>query len=270
MGSWIELAVGVYLRSDDDYSVNTGLVVGTRRAAVIDTGSGPRQGGRILTAVREITAMPLIVVNTHAHFDHFFGNAVFAAGGTTEFWAHRAAAAQIFASGDSQRPAAADTEPEMAGRAGSTTEIIVPTRLVDAAPVDVDLGGREIELFRLGRGHTGGDLLAGASGILFAGDLIEEGADPAFEDAFPEEWIGTLESMARLADRYHAYVPGHGSPMNVDFVIAQRETMRAAVRQGVQALREAGTDAAKSMSLLPYGPAQSRALLNRLRELGPG
>lgn len=57
--------------------VNIGLVVGSERALVIDTGCGPRHATEILTAVRAVTALPLVVANTHAHWDHFFGNAVF-------------------------------------------------------------------------------------------------------------------------------------------------------------------------------------------------
>ena len=61
--------------------LNTGLIVGSERAMVIDTGCGPRQAREILDAVREKTHLPLVVVNTHAHYDHFFGNAVFAEAG---------------------------------------------------------------------------------------------------------------------------------------------------------------------------------------------
>lgn len=66
--------------------LNSGLAIGTERAMVIDTGGGPRQGSEILDAVREKTALPLDVVNTHAHF---FGNAVLAEVGITEFWGPR-------------------------------------------------------------------------------------------------------------------------------------------------------------------------------------
>ena len=75
--------------------MNSGLVLGTQRALVIDTGAGPRQGREILTAVRELTELPLTVVNTHAHYDHYMGNAVFTRAGATEFWAHKACAAAM-------------------------------------------------------------------------------------------------------------------------------------------------------------------------------
>ena len=47
------------------------LIVGTERAALIDTGTG-MEGLR--QTVEEITALPVSVYNTHAHLDHAAGN----------------------------------------------------------------------------------------------------------------------------------------------------------------------------------------------------
>lgn len=50
------------------------LVVGTERAALIDTGMGI---GDLLGTVREITDKPVAVYGTHAHMDHIGGNSQF-------------------------------------------------------------------------------------------------------------------------------------------------------------------------------------------------
>ena len=50
------------------------LVVGSERAALIDTGMGI---GDLLGTVREITEKPVAVYNTHAHMDHMGGNGQF-------------------------------------------------------------------------------------------------------------------------------------------------------------------------------------------------
>ena len=47
------------------------LVVGSKRAALIDTGMGL---GNLRKTVEEITALPVSVYNTHAHLDHAAGN----------------------------------------------------------------------------------------------------------------------------------------------------------------------------------------------------
>ena len=94
MSRWMEVGQGNYVLTTEGSKLNTGLIVGAERAMVIDTGGGPRQGREILAAVREKTQLPLVVVNTHAHYDHFFGNAVFADDGVTEFYAHENCAAR--------------------------------------------------------------------------------------------------------------------------------------------------------------------------------
>src|SRR6478736_5683829 len=111
MSRWLEVGADNYVLVTEGSKLNTGLIVGTERAMVVDTGCGPRQGREILDAVREITPLPLVVVNTHAHYDHFFGNAVFADDGVTEFWAHENCAAEIEGNGDAQRRLVAAAEP---------------------------------------------------------------------------------------------------------------------------------------------------------------
>lgn len=236
-GPWRVLGEGSFVLSSNAARalVNIGLVVGSQQALVIDTGCGPRHATEILNAVRVVTALPLVVVNTHAHWDHFFGNAAFRADGTTEFWAHAAAARTMSETGESQRIFVAGPEPSMAAGAGWGTEIVVPTHLVGGGAssgtaqheraVVLELGGTSVELFTLGRGHTGGDLMVGAPGVLFAGDVLEEGAPPSFEDSYPAEWVTVLRQLAGLGEKYPIMVPGHGLPVNSVFAAAMADAM---------------------------------------------
>lgn len=264
-GGWREVGPQTYVLATDKYLLNAGLIIGSERAAVVDTGAGPRHGGAILDAVRSMTDLPLVAINTHSHFDHFFGNAVFSAAGVEDFWAHEAAAADIAATGDGQRHVVAEAEPEMAAADGDETRLVLPNRMVSNEPVSLDLGGRSVELFHLGRGHTNNDLLVGAGPVVFAGDLIEEGADPAFEDAFPADWVQTLERLARLHLRYDIFVPGHGRPVGIDHVRVQASTMSRAIRIATQARREAPSDTTKAIPIMPYAPEHARELMGRLR-----
>ncbi|MEA5453652.1 MBL fold metallo-hydrolase [Sinomonas sp. JGH33] len=265
MAHWRDLGGDTYTLSLEPLRLNVGLVIGAERALVIDTGEGPRQARLILDAVREKTQLPLVVVNTHAHYDHFFGNAVFRAAGVNEFWAHENAAAAIAASGDAARVEVAGREPEMAAAEGEDTEIVVPQAIVREQPVLVDLGGQAVTLFYLGRGHTDGDLLVGTPSSLFSGDLVEEGAYPEFGDSYPEEWADVLRHISALRHRYEHLVPGHGALSTDSTVRTMAETMAMAVRSARQATRESPNDATKAIPILPYGPEQSRLFISRLR-----
>ncbi|MBD8044444.1 MBL fold metallo-hydrolase [Arthrobacter sp. Sa2BUA2] len=264
---WLEVAPRIYVRTNPGWGMNTGLVIGDERALLIDTGAGPAQAKTILDGVRQLTDLPVTAVNTHAHFDHFYGNSYVLAHGVEEIWATSACAAVIAEDGEKQRAAVAAVEPAMASGTGGYTGIAVPNRLVDGSPADLDLGGISVTLFHLGRGHTNHDLLVGAGDVLFAGDLVEEGADPNFGDSFPKEWIRTLGKITALEDLYATVVPGHGKPVTMDFVTTQMNKMRTAVAVTRSAMEQASTDVTKAVPILPYGPEQSRALLTRLRTL---
>ncbi len=74
-------------------------------------------------------------------------------------------------------------------------------------------GDREIQLMFLGKGHTGGDVIVylPAEKILITGDLLLEGM-PFMGDAFPPDWIETLERLKALD--FDTVVPGHGIPFS--------------------------------------------------------
>ena len=67
----------------DDAGESTCYVLaGSERAMVIDTVNGAEN---LLEIVRELTDLPLMVVNTHGHCDHIYGNVYF-----DEAWMHPA------------------------------------------------------------------------------------------------------------------------------------------------------------------------------------
>jgi glyoxylase-like metal-dependent hydrolase (beta-lactamase superfamily II) len=204
-----------------------------------------------------VTPHPWTVVDTHAHYDHCFGNAAFR---PATIWGSRGCAADLLATGEAQRAARAaellaDGDAEGAEQV-RRAPLDPPDALVDDVAV-LDVGGVEVVLRFLGHGHTGHDLVVevedGRDGTtVFAGDLVEEGAPPAFEDAFPAEWpatLGRLHAMAR-----GPVVPGHGAVVDAAFVGAQREEQLAVLA----ALREGRLDRG------PYDEATMRTAASRL------
>jgi len=225
---WREVGDQVFVRRHRELDLNCGLVVGMSGCLVVDTRSHLGEGRALAEAVRSVTPHPWTVVNTHAHYDHCFGNAAFR---PAEVWAARQCAAELEATGELQRAAVvaellADGDPA-AAELVAVAPIDLPDRLVDDATV-LDVGGRLVTLRHLGRGHTGADLVVAVDDVVFAGDLVEEGAPPAMEDAFPLEWAETVSALLELVRG--PVVPGHGAVVDAAFVTAQRDELAALAR----------------------------------------
>ena len=67
-----------------------------------------------------------------------------------------------------------------------------PDRRVRRTRATLDLGGREVRLAYLGRGHTDNDIVISIpdADVLCAGDLLENGAPPYFGDGYPDGLAG--------------------------------------------------------------------------------
>jgi glyoxylase-like metal-dependent hydrolase (beta-lactamase superfamily II) len=235
---WQEVGDRVFVRRHAALDLNCGLVVGEDACLVVDTRSHLGEAADLVAAVRSVTPHPWTVVNTHAHYDHCFGNAAFR---PAALWGSRGCPPALLGTGEEQRTSAvADLRTagdHSAAELLQAAPLDPPDHLVDDVAV-LDVGGREVVLHFLGRGHTDHDLVVevattGEETVVFAGDLVEEGAPPAFDDAWPAEWpatLGRLHAMAR-----GPVVPGHGAVVDAGFVGAQREELLAvlaALRSG--------------------------------------
>jgi glyoxylase-like metal-dependent hydrolase (beta-lactamase superfamily II) len=236
-GEWREIGDRIWIRRWAFLDQTIGAVAGHARVAVIDTRSTIRQGRELLAEVRQITPLPHVVVNTHHHWDHTLGNAAFR---PCEAWGHERCAAALRAGGRDQVARALARAPEFADDLVETT--VDPPEWTFASGVDLDLGGRTLLLRHLGRGHTDNDVVIAvpSAGVVFAGDLVEEGAPPSFGDAFPLEWPATLANMLDLADEGAAFVPGHGEPIDAESVLAQLAEIAFVAETARRAGMEAG------------------------------
>jgi glyoxylase-like metal-dependent hydrolase (beta-lactamase superfamily II) len=228
--SFTEVADRVHVLRYPVLDVNVTLVVGEQRALLVDTLSTGEQATELAEAARRVTGYPLILVNTHHHYDHCFGNATLAGSGEP-IWAHEAAAARLREHGARcQREAYtewADRDPAFAEELAAV-RILAPNHTVRHLST-VDVGGRPVELCHYGRGHTDGDLVVRVpdADVLVAGDLVEESGPPDFADGFPLEWPDTLATVLTQLGPGTVVVPGHGALVDRAFVQAQHADLSA-------------------------------------------
>jgi glyoxylase-like metal-dependent hydrolase (beta-lactamase superfamily II) len=83
------------------------------------------------------------------------------------------------------------------------------------------MGGLEVQLLQLGRGHTKGDTVVWLpqERTLFSGDLVEFDATPYAGDAYFQDWPQTLQNLAALQPL--ALVPGRGAALKGQAQVAQ-------------------------------------------------
>lgn len=222
-GRWVEVGDGVLARRYAELDLTVGLVVGGERALVVDTRGDARQGAELAAAVRQVTALPLLVAITHAHFDHCFGTAAL---GAEAVWAHPRCTAAIATSAAVQRAHWSAHYRRCGDHATADALAATDPPLPDrAAPATLQLGGRTVALRHLGAGHTDHDVVVhvrdDGADVVFAGDLVEQGAPPDLGDAVVPDWPVTLDALLDLRPR--VVVPGHGDPVDTAFVATQRD-----------------------------------------------
>jgi glyoxylase-like metal-dependent hydrolase (beta-lactamase superfamily II) len=165
------------------------------------------------------------LVNTHHHWDHTFGNARFKA---SKIVGHVRCRSTLVERGEEmrQRLLAADWIPDDAKPHFEEVEITPPNTTFERS-LELLVGDRPVILSHLGRGHTDNDIIIEVDGVLFAGDLVEEGAPPQFGDAFPREWPEALDAL--LSRSPGTIVPGHGDIVGRGFVETQRKQITRAI-----------------------------------------
>jgi glyoxylase-like metal-dependent hydrolase (beta-lactamase superfamily II) len=223
-GGWQEIGERVFRFRYRSLDLNVGAVLGDGEVLVVDTRSRAAEAEELLPDLRALTRLPYRqAVNTHAHFDHCFGNATLR---PAAIWGHRRCIGELRTRGERQRRDAMRWLPELAGELAAA-RIDRPDRAVADAGATLQVGGRPVELRFCGRGHTDNDLVVQVpdAGVVFAGDLVEEGAPPSYGDAFPLEWPATVDRLLDLAAP--TVVPGHGDVVGRDFVRRQRRELAA-------------------------------------------
>jgi len=243
MPDFTEVADRVWVARYPWFDVNVTVVAGSGGLLVVDTHSSSRAAREVVDDVRRIGAGTVAgLVNTHEHFDHTFGNAVFLETfGEVPVHAHEVAAARTVSAGERIKAEYAASDDPHAEEVLETE--IVPANVTFSSAMVVDLGDRVVELVHPGPGHSPGDLVVripDADAVL-VGDLVEESAPPSYGiDCHPLDWPRALDLVLQLIGPDTVVVPGHGAVVDREFVEDQRadigivaETIRDLATRGV-------------------------------------
>ncbi|MFJ2031158.1 MBL fold metallo-hydrolase [Streptosporangium sp. NPDC087985] len=263
----MEVADRVLVRRYAELDLSVGLVMGDGGCLVVDTRGDERQGAELAAEVRRITRDPWTVVITHSHFDHSFGTRPFL---ECAVWAQEGCRTDLIEGGAGTKDTWARRYREE-GRPGiaddiEKTDIVLPDHLVtDRAELAV--GGRRVVMAHFGRGHSSNDLVVHVpdAGVVFAGDLVENGAPPAYGDAYPLEWPTAVDGLLGLTGDGDVIVPGHGDPVDRAFVIAQHAEI-AALAGLCEEVAAGWMHVQDAVRLSPYPEDTTRTALRRSAE----
>jgi cyclase len=181
---------------------NVGIVHDGDSVLLVDTTQTPARTERLRSAVAELTTAPVrMIVNTHHHGDHTFGNYLFR--GATVV-GHRQCREEMIARG-----LHSVVFPDQAERLGDVR--IEPPAIVFDDRVDAFVGDIRCVMRHLGgSAHTSNDVIVHLPdhGVVFAGDL-------AFNDSTPFALAGSVLGSIRVSDELAGIdaaivVPGHG------------------------------------------------------------
>jgi cyclase len=243
-------ACHAYLQPDGGWGwSNAGLVVGDGASLLVDTLFDLRLTAEMLDAMSAVTSTAPIatLVNTHANGDHCYGNS---AVDGAEIVASNAAAREMTEVPPSMLAAlnAADGEVGALFRRFfgafdfDGIELRLPDRTFDAR-LDLDVGGKAIELVEVGPAHTAGDVLVHVPSerVAFTGDILFIGGTPIV-------WAGPLSNWIAACDLITSWdvdvvVPGHGPVTDKAGVCAVRDEL-AFIESAARERWDAGMPAA--------------------------
>lgn len=254
MSVFDELDKGIFRRRYESLDLNIGVVIGEDAVLLIDSRASHRQADDLRDELRTLTDLPVgWVVNTHFHWDHTWGNARFP---EAQLWGHDMCRSEMVEHGEAARRGVLEWMPAEHRSAVNDVEITPPTHtFAEHASLNI---GREIELTFYGRGHTNSDIVVHADHVLFAGDLIEEGAPPSFGDSYPLDWGATVGAIGHR----DTIVPGHGDVADKGFLSAQHGELAAVADIARHGHRE-GMAIEHLVALGPYPPETMQIALSR-------
>jgi cyclase len=292
-----KIAEGIYYASSSgtmQVGANSPIFINENEVAIVDSETSPAAARALVQDLKAITDKPIkYVIDSHYHYDHLFGNQVFAPDvqiighhhtrerlktNTLEQYTFLTSVRPIPARVESLRQRIAqEPDPQQKAtlerQAQNALSYLEQVKEVKQTPPNLTFdntmtlvrGGREFRFLYLGRGHTDTDVVVflPRERLVATGDLMESVLS-YMGDSYPEEWIATLEKLKALD--FDTVLPGHGVPFKgkerisafqgyLRDLVAQTATLK---RQGLSA-----EDAAAKIDLTRHA-----AMFPQIRAVG--
>jgi cyclase len=277
-----EVSPGVFLYQTPSYGDvgldgNSVAIVSNDSVLVFDTNGTPAAAEAVLSDLRTLTDLPVrYVVNSHWHWDHWYGNEVYAAAFPgLRIVTHEATRQMMrgpalefnrpglekqlpeYVQFREQKAAAARTATPPSPDAGTLEQLAtadrffleqkrgvrhtIPNVTFDTA-LHLYFGGRHVDVLHYDRAVTPGDtfLYMPDEKVLITGDLLVNPVSFALS-CYPTGWLQTLERIDALD--FTTIVPGHGAVLrDRELLHATMDVFRMLLREG-KASRARGLDA---------------------------
>lgn len=237
-----KVAEGIYYATSTgsmSVGANSCVIVNDQDVLIVDPGETPATARAFVQDIKTITPKPVkYVVDSHYHFDHLHGNQIFGPDVTLighdrtyDLLTHDPLKLQSYVTQAApellqQRLDTLKAQPLPAGpqeRAQQQRQIaalalrVTQEKEVKPAPptttfsssMTLHHGGRDIQIWYLGRSHTDTDIVVflPQERIVCSGDMMESQISYA-ADGFVDEWPATLEKLNAL--NFDTVMPGHG------------------------------------------------------------
>ncbi|WP_194293013.1 MBL fold metallo-hydrolase [Streptomyces smaragdinus] len=202
---------------------NFGIVVGEEAVVVVDSRLTPALGHELRgwLADNVLGEKRPILINSHFHGDHWFGNPGFK--GDTII-ASRWTQEKLRQDWEIQVERFCELRPHQTEDFRSVTPVL-PNIGIEQDAI-LDLGGTSVRVQCVRHAHSPGDVIVWSDDdrVAFAGDLVVNGHWPAFPHADYQGWLAVLTELADSGVR--TVVPGHGPIGGVEVVRTMIDCLR--------------------------------------------
>jgi glyoxylase-like metal-dependent hydrolase (beta-lactamase superfamily II) len=228
------------------------FLVGDDGVLLVDT-SVAQMGARIKAAIAKVSTKPIkLVINTHAHADHFGANELMAQGGAVivghDALRERMVKGQYLAAFNQTIP--------------PSPPVALPT-ITYADAMTLHFDGETVELIHVPRAHTDNDTLVRfkrANVIHASGTIGGNGGYPFFDMSSGGSLAGTIaaeEKMLSLSDDKTRIVPDEGDSASTADLKASRDAL-VTIKARVQKLIDDGKSEAEAIAAKPTRDLDAR------------